>query len=255
MNFRDIELLSSYLDGRLKPSDVARLEARLSSDLNLQAALEDLRRTRAVLRRLPQRRAPRDFRLTPKMAGVRPPEPRAYPVFRLATALAAFLFVASVALNVFTPFAAQRLAAAPAPAYGFGGGGGGGGGAGGAGGPAGGSGQTFETVPPAATEAPLQQPFAALAPTATPEGTLSAEAAPTMAPQPQDTAPLPGAPTAEANKAAPQSRPSNAVPVSEQPVPLVWVIGLGALMIACAVAAWLLRLNNERRIRSQWNRK
>src|SRR5512140_1626639 len=128
MNFRDVELLSAYLDGRLKPSEATRLEARLSADPNLKATLEDLRETRGLLRRLPQRRAPRNFRLSPKMAGVRPPEPRAYPVFRLATALAAFLFVASVALNAFTPLAASRLAAAPAPGYGLGGGGGGGGG-------------------------------------------------------------------------------------------------------------------------------
>src|SRR5512141_1004081 len=127
MNFRDVELLSAYLDGRLSPSDSARLEARLSSDQSLRVTLDELRETRGLLRRLPQRKAPRNFRLTPKMAGIRPPEPRAYPLFRFATALAGFLFLASVALNAFTPYAAQHLAAAPAaPAYGMGGGGGGG---------------------------------------------------------------------------------------------------------------------------------
>src|SRR5512140_1508794 len=128
MNFRDVELLSAYLDGRLSPSDSVRLEARLTSDRSLRATLDELRETRGLLRSLPQRRAPRNFRLTPKMAGLRPPEPRAYPVFRLATALATFLFVAAIALNGLAPFATQRLAAAPAPAFGMGGGGSGGGG-------------------------------------------------------------------------------------------------------------------------------
>src|SRR5512142_1611304 len=122
MNFRDVELLSAYLDGQLNPSETSRLETRLSTDQNLRTALEELRGTRTLLRRLPQRRAPRSFRLTPKMAGIRPPEPRAYPAFRFATALAAFLFVAAVALNAFVPFAASRMAPAAAPVYGMGGG-------------------------------------------------------------------------------------------------------------------------------------
>src|SRR5512140_2854270 len=152
MNFRDVELLSAYLDGRLKPSDAARLEARLSTDADLKATLEDLRQTRTLLRRLPQRRAPRNFRLTPRMVGIKPPAPRAYPAFRFATALVALLFVAAVALNAFVPFAAARVAPAAAPALGMGGGGGGGYG----GGPT-------ESEPAAqsapATEAPLQAPF------------------------------------------------------------------------------------------------
>lgn len=255
MNFRDVELLSAYLDGRLSPSEAARLEGRISSDPNLKATLEDLRETRGLLRRLPQRKAPRNFRLTPKMVGIRPPEPRAYPAFRLATALAAFLLLASVALNAFTPFAAQRLAAAPAPIYGMGGGGGGGGApesstdaVGG-----GGSGQ-FTEVPPAATEAPLQQPFAAAAPTATLEGTAAAESATSQALQTEDTARASGAaPETQANKIGP-IQPGSPL-ATNQPVPIPWIIGFAVVMIVCAVAAWLLRRNNERRIRKQWSQK
>ena len=253
MNFRDVELLSAYLDGRLNPSESARLEARLSSEPNLKATLEDLRQTRGVLRRLPQRRAPRDFRLTPKMAGIRPPEPRAYPVFRFATALTAFLFVAAVALNAITPFAAPRLAAAPAPGFGMGGGGGGAGGGGG------GPDQFTAEAPvpqaPAATEAPPQAPFAALAPTATPEGTLSIAQATAAASQAEDaTRALGAAPSEEANKTGPVG-PAPAAETSQQPVPLPWVIGLGIVMLICAAAAVLLRRNNERQVRERWNKK
>lgn len=250
MNFRDVELLSEYLDGRLKPSDAARVEARLSTDPALKATFEDLRATRTLLRRLPQRRAPRSFRLTPKMAGVRPPEPRSYPAFRFATALAAFLFVAAVALNAFTPFAARHLAPAAAPAYGMGGGGGG---------PIGGGDETLEapqaaapaaTQAPAATEEPTLQAFTAIMPTATPEIAMSAPQATEAAPQ-ADSARATGEAT---NKAAPPAGTSLAQE-SQAPVPMPLVIGLGVLMLVFAVAAWVLRRSSERRIRGQWNQK
>jgi anti-sigma factor RsiW len=121
MNQRDLELLSSYLDGEIKPSDSARLEARLQSDPELASVLNDLRAARALLRKLPQRRAPRNFTLTRKMVGQNPPLPRAYPAFRFVTALATLLFFFTFGLNVMAP---QLASQAPA-AYGMGGGGGG----------------------------------------------------------------------------------------------------------------------------------
>jgi len=121
-SFRDVQKLSAYLDGQLKPSEVARLESRLQTDPQLASILQDLRQTRGLLRRLPQRRAPRNFTLTPKMVGQKPPLPRTYPVFRFATVLATLLLFFSFATN----FMAPRLVrtAAPFP-YGIGGGGGG----------------------------------------------------------------------------------------------------------------------------------
>ena len=121
-SFRDVEKLSAYLDGQLKPSEVARLEARLQAEPMLASVLKDLRETRSILRRLPQRRAPRNFTLTPKMVGQKPPLPRTYPVFRFATVLATLLLFFTFATN----FMAPRLVrtAAPVP-YGIGGGGGG----------------------------------------------------------------------------------------------------------------------------------
>jgi len=122
-SFRDVEKLSAYLDGQLKPSEVARLESRIQAEPQLASILQDLRQTRSLLRRLPQRRAPRNFTLTPKMVGQKPPLPRTYPVFRLATVLATLLLFFTFATN----FMAPRLdrVAAPYP-YGIGGGGGGG---------------------------------------------------------------------------------------------------------------------------------
>ncbi len=252
MNFRDVELLSAYLDGRLNPSDAARLERRLSSDPGLKATLEDLRETRGLLRRLPQRRAPRNFRLTPKMAGIKPPEARAYPAFRFATAMAALLFVAAVALNAITPFAASRLAApAAAPAYGMGGGSGGG------------SGGAPESVPPqapaagpaataapAATEAPLQS---LVMPTPTVESPQALVQATVAA---EDTARASKtAATEEANQAAPMMQSAPAPEAPRSPVPLPWVLGLGGVMLACAAGAWAVRRSNDRRIRERWKQK
>jgi anti-sigma factor RsiW len=122
-SFRDVEKLSAYLDGQLKPSEIARLESRLHTEPELASVLQDLRQARSLLRKLPQRRAPRNFTLTPKMVGQKPPMPRTYPTFRFATVLATLLLFFTFATN----FMAPRLVrtAVPYP-YGFGGGGGGG---------------------------------------------------------------------------------------------------------------------------------
>jgi anti-sigma factor RsiW len=222
-SFHDVELLSAYLDGQLNPSDSARLESRLISDPQLRAVMDDLRAARRLLRRLPARRAPRNFTLTPRMAGLKAPEPRTYPLFRMATVLATFLFLASFAVNGLAPLAAPRLAAAPAPALGYGGGGGG---------P-----EAPQESAPAATEA---QTFAAAAPTPTPAYDLAL------------------APTAESNAKGLSPSADNAGPAesrNEGPVSFAWQIALGGIAILCGLAAWLSRSNNERRFRGRWDRK
>jgi hypothetical protein len=118
MNRRDIELLSAYLDGELKPSDSTRLEARLKTDPELASILTDLRAARTLLRKLPSRKAPRNFTLTRKMVGQNPPLPRTYPFFRLATVVATLLFFFSFGINSFGSQLASQ-----APAFGMGGGG------------------------------------------------------------------------------------------------------------------------------------
>lgn len=117
MNQHDLELLSAYLDGELSPSDSARMEQRINSDGKLASALDDLRAARTLLRKLPKRRAPRNFTLTRKMVGLNPPLPRAYPAFRFATVIATLLFFITFGLNTLAPQLAQ------APVFGVGGGG------------------------------------------------------------------------------------------------------------------------------------
>ncbi len=86
------------------------------------------------------------------------------------------------------------------------------------------------------------------------EGTATADLATSEALQTQDTFAAQSGPAAgEANKAGPVRAAS---PLSaNQPVPMVWIITLAVLMLVCAAVAWLLRVNNDRRIRREWNRK
>ncbi len=111
LSWRDWERLSAYLDGQLAPRQRARLEARLEQEADLRQAFEALRRTRAFLRRLPARRAPHHFTLTPGQAGLRPPLPRAVPALRWAAALALLLFFCSLTVPSLPPLAAPKAAA------------------------------------------------------------------------------------------------------------------------------------------------
>jgi hypothetical protein len=123
LSLRYIENLSAYLDGQYPESQRTRLEIRLKTEPVLAAALEELRQTRTLLHRTPQRRAPRNFTLTPKMAGIRPPVPRLVPVFSWASAIAMLLFIFTLGTSLVGQLsigtAAPMLAAAPS---GFGGG-------------------------------------------------------------------------------------------------------------------------------------
>jgi hypothetical protein len=164
-NFRDIETLSAYLDGQLDVSDAARLEARLKTDTELASVLRDLRAARGILRKLPARKAPRNFTLTRQMVGLKPPLPRTYPLFRLATAFAAILFLFSFTATTLAPM----INFGSAPAYGYGSGGG----CEGCGG--GGDDAAMESSA-AATEMPVTAPEEALAQESGPAATESAAA-------------------------------------------------------------------------------
>jgi hypothetical protein len=269
MKFRDVELLSTYLDGQLNPSDSARLESRLKTDPELVAVMDDLRAARSTLRQLPARRAPRNFTLTPKMAGVKPPLPRAYPVFRFASVLAALLFFLSYATNLVAP----RLSAASAP-YGYGVGGGGGG--------CGGeepcqAAPALEVAPApqepfaateapvateapalAATEAPMRTETPALAVTEAPAATESLAMAPTQMAVAPTEMPLTtedsarAAETPSAKNGEPES--TNGVPPevrNEAPVSYIWLVGFAVVAILSALVAYLLRLSAIRK----WRRR
>jgi hypothetical protein len=110
-SFRDLEQLSAYLDGELNASARQKLESRLARDPNLRAALDDISQTRALLRRTPQRRAPRNFTLSPQMVAKRPPMPRLVPVLNYASVVAMLIF----AFTFLSPFGLGGGAMAEAP--------------------------------------------------------------------------------------------------------------------------------------------
>jgi hypothetical protein len=98
---RDDELLSAYLDDELSPADRARLESRLKTDSRLRATLQGHRLVKSNLSALPRVKAPRNFSLTPAMAGQ--PAHRAsrlIPALNWATALAAVLFAVLIATDL-----------------------------------------------------------------------------------------------------------------------------------------------------------
>jgi hypothetical protein len=211
---RDLELLSASLDGQLSPEESARLQARLAADAGLRAAQDELRRTRALLRRTPQRRAPRNFTLMPKMAGVRPPLPRLVPAFSWASAVAALLLLITFAAPLAGELASRSvstlaapMAATMAPAFDN-------------------ANQTYGLGSGAATEAATAAPVAA---------------APQATPAPSALMTLPQAATAEAT-IAPGGR--NAVPLTtrsaKQPAPAFPLSVLQVVLIGLAVVLALL---------------
>lgn len=95
---RDIELLSSYLDGELPAREAEKLEQRLRAEPGLRLAFHELDETVRLLRELPHVEPMRNYTLTPEMAGLES-RTRAYPVLRLATALAALAFFVVMGLD------------------------------------------------------------------------------------------------------------------------------------------------------------
>jgi hypothetical protein len=113
---RDWEALSAYLDGQLTQKDRLRLEQKLRASSDLRLALEELSRTRTILRSQPSLRAPRSFTLTPEMVGIRRerrPAARLYPAFSFVSALASLLFVV-VLLGSFLTRGSNQASPAPA---------------------------------------------------------------------------------------------------------------------------------------------
>lgn len=95
LSIHDLTALSALLDGKLSPAEKSRLESRLSKETDLREMLEELRRTRIILRNSPKIRAPHNFTLTRQMAGIseKPRSGFVYPFLKLSTVLASILFV------------------------------------------------------------------------------------------------------------------------------------------------------------------
>ena len=118
---QDWETLSTYLDGQLAETDKRQIQDLIALRPELKQGLEELRRTRAVLRAAPRRRAPHNFTLSAEMA--QKARPRFHwgwtPSFSFASGLAAVLLVLSFFFRVnlaqpsfFSPMAAQAPMAA-----------------------------------------------------------------------------------------------------------------------------------------------
>lgn len=98
------ELLSAYLDDQLDADERVRLEAQLAADPGLQAEMEALRCTVALVRDLPPQPIPRNF-ILPQTAAPKPQRPPATrprlhwvaPFLTAATAIASLFFVAVLA--------------------------------------------------------------------------------------------------------------------------------------------------------------
>jgi hypothetical protein len=105
---RDLERLSSYIDGELPERELARLEARFKIEPELNRAMHGLRQAVELVRGLPEQEPPRQFTLTPEMI-----EPRAsrFSVLPFSTALAAIIFVAVVGVDVLSASVGERMLA------------------------------------------------------------------------------------------------------------------------------------------------
>jgi anti-sigma factor RsiW len=107
---RDLAKLSAYLDGELDPKEASRLEVRLKDDPQLLEVLSELDGTRKLVGSLPQIRPPRNFTLTPEMVGIHP-QRSIFPVFRLATIVAAVAFAVLVGADTFFSFSKGMMGA------------------------------------------------------------------------------------------------------------------------------------------------
>src|SRR5438105_9101614 len=89
---QDYELLSAYLDGELSEAERKTLEARLTAEPSLTAALNDLRVTIQVMRAAPRLKSPRNFTLDPARYGTRARKRwwERYGLMQFAGALGAF---------------------------------------------------------------------------------------------------------------------------------------------------------------------
>ncbi|MGH2583093.1 MAG: anti-sigma factor family protein [Anaerolineales bacterium] len=96
LSTRELEQISAYLDDRLSPREKSSVESRLDSEPKFAEAGQQLERTRALLRRIPQRRFPRNFTLTPQMLGLaaRPMRMRGWTSLNLVSAIAGALLIA-----------------------------------------------------------------------------------------------------------------------------------------------------------------
>lgn len=105
LSVQEFENLSAYLDGELTSQEQSRLEHALEHSSELRQALDELRRTRIILRSASRLRAPRNFTLTAAMVGAVKPARKSFFAFnalRFSSALASILLVLTIIGEWFT---------------------------------------------------------------------------------------------------------------------------------------------------------
>ena len=105
----DLELLSSYLDGQLSPSEQELVEKRLESDFTYKEVFEKLRRTCLILRSLPQRPAPRNFTLSAEVNNKKVNIPSFFQIFRFSSAVAVLGLVILLVFDFLPSFTQSAL--------------------------------------------------------------------------------------------------------------------------------------------------
>jgi len=105
LSAQEFENLSAYLDGELTSQEQSRLEHSLEQSSEMRQALDELRRTRIILRSASRLRAPRNFTLTAEMVGSVKPVRKpffAFNALRFSSAMASILFVLTIIGEWFT---------------------------------------------------------------------------------------------------------------------------------------------------------
>ncbi|MFC2028435.1 hypothetical protein ACFLTX_00740 [Chloroflexota bacterium] len=116
-SFRNVIKLSSLIDGDLSTADSAKMVEYIKNDQESQDILDLLTQAKHILKNTPKHRSPRNFQLSPKMVGLKPPIPRSVPIFRMASAATALVLVISFAImNVFPAVIGERMSADAYPA-------------------------------------------------------------------------------------------------------------------------------------------
>jgi hypothetical protein len=105
---KDLELLSSYVDGQLTLLEKNQVEERLDSDSAYHDALEKLLRTHLILGILTQRPVPHNFTLSPDLNKKKANIPSFFQFFRLSSAVAALALVVLLVIDFF-PFTTQPI--------------------------------------------------------------------------------------------------------------------------------------------------
>ena len=129
-SFRHIKKLSSYLDGKVSNSEKRQIADNLAKDQQSQEIFNHLRQVKFLLKKTPKLKVPRNFQLTKKMVGMKPPIPRSVPIFRMASVTAALVLMVSFAISdIFPTIIGPKSSAVTLmaqqgelPAYGVGGG-------------------------------------------------------------------------------------------------------------------------------------